>query len=236
MIIKPSTRFHWLFLLTALVSVLVLLHLKLSTQVRQIVSFARGVAFYRASAYGDAEIHFRLIPIKPARLGPVRYNLGNALYQQGRYPEAQACYVSATHDSNGQFRAYAWANLGQLYYRTQRLSSAYTAYRNALLLASSDNDIRQDFLFIRHKLLARTIRPAPVPPAASTTQQQPNGTGTPSPKGPQQPPPPKPSDQLSNRDIQNIMGLINESENRVRDKMNDSRQRGRKPESDEQDY
>lgn len=32
------------------------------------------------------------------------------------------------------------------------------------------------------------------------------------------------------------MGLINESENRVRDKMNDSRQRGRKPESDEQDY
>lgn len=176
MIIKPSTRFHWLFLLTALVSVLVLLHLKLSTQVRQIVSFARGVAFYRASAYGDAEIHFRLIPIKPARLGPVRYNLGNALYQQGRYPEAQACYVSATHDSNGQFRAYAWANLGQLYYRTQRLSSAYTAYRNALLLASSDNDIRQDFLFIRHKLLARTIRPAQFPqlrPQLSSSQTGP---------------------------------------------------------------
>ncbi|MET4075083.1 tetratricopeptide repeat protein [Hymenobacter sp. UYCo722] len=233
--IIPFIRRQWMLLLGTLVGLGVLWQLKLPAQVGHTVSFARGVAAYRASAYDDAEIFFRQLPIAPAQAGPVQYNLGNALYQQGRYPEARACYLTATHAADSLVRARAWANLGQLYYRTQRLPDAYAAYRSALLLAPDDEAIRQDFLFVRRHFLARTKRPAPAS-AADKAQQPPKGAGAPSPKGPQPGPPPKPSAQLSNRDIQDIMGLIDENENRVREKMSDSRQRGRKPESDEQDY
>ncbi|WP_201986883.1 tetratricopeptide repeat protein [Hymenobacter rubidus] len=205
------------------------------------VHIAEGFAAYKAGAYGDAEVRFRqALRVVPA-LGAAQYNLGNALYQQGRYSESTGYYRQAIHAQTPAAQAGSWANLGNALYQSGRLAESDVAYRKALLLLPDDAAIRQDFLFIQRQVASRLARTAPKPKASDAASQndksktesqreQPNAN-----KDERQ----EPNAQelnLTNKSVQDVLGQLNEQESKVKMKKEGRRQKLRNVTSDEKDY
>lgn len=205
-----------------------------------IVYSVQGNDAFRAGEYGDAEVYFRKALNEKVAVSNIHYNLGNALYQQGRYVEASQQFKLTLHSGPPALQAQAWANMANAYYQSGDLVGSYAAYRKALLLCPRDSSIRQDFLFIMRLLAAkrkRTEQGRKAPPAhedegkkaeTSGGNEEPKDNAPPGPDGPEQ--------KLSDKNMEEIFGLINENENKARNVMNGARSKANKPASDEKDY
>lgn len=206
---------------------------------------AMGNADYRHSDYGDAEVQFRraLGNLGEDGGGPAYYNLGNALYQQGRYREAIEQYGRALSGVGAPVsaRARTWANLGNAHYQTGDAPRSLAAFQRALVLAPGDEAIRQDFLFVL--AAAQPKRPQQSAPHSKKQAAAPDEK-----KGPDKPPgEDKPNQdpgsqqgaseqQLSAKKMEELLGLLSENENKVRNHTSGPGQQGRKTASDEKDY
>ncbi|MGI4863797.1 MAG: tetratricopeptide repeat protein [Janthinobacterium lividum] len=216
-----------------------LLGLSVRGQLVGIVAFAQGNAAYRAGAYGDAEINFRQA-LGTAAGGSSRYNLGNALYQQGRYAEAAQHYRMALRADAPAGQTEDWANLGQAYYQAGNWAGSLAAYRNALVSSPGDNRIRQDFLFVGQQMAARQKRQQPPRKTPAAPQDEKKAAEK---KGaaeapttnasPEQGPP---EQQLSDKNMAEIFGLINDNEAKARRLLSGTGPKARTPASDEKDY
>ncbi len=92
----------------------------------------KGDRAYRANEFGSAEEHYRKAEtLEPSPQGS--YNLGNTIYQQGRYEEAVPQYESAARlleEENHQ--ASAFHNLGNALFQKGDYEEARDAYQSAL--------------------------------------------------------------------------------------------------------
>ena len=83
-----------------------------------------------------------------ARLRPAdpqaRLNLGDALYKNGRFAEAEAVYRSLAGDARSPLAAPSRFNLGNALYKKQDYAGAVAAYRDALRLNPDDPDARRN--------------------------------------------------------------------------------------------
>ncbi|MBJ6110393.1 tetratricopeptide repeat protein [Hymenobacter sp. BT523] len=204
----------------------------------RLLRLAEGNHAYTAAAYGDAEVHYRAALAGEVPLAAARYNLGNALQQQGRYAEAIGQYRGVLHAGAPQAEALAWANLGQAYYHTGELSRSLAAFRRALLLSPHDDQTRQDFLFVRAAILQKQQSPPPAKkgtptPAKNEAESRPGSDEKKDDAGQQQG---AAEQQLSAKTMEELLGQLSENENQVRNKMSGPRQQGRKTASDEKDY
>ena len=73
------------------------------------------------------------------------FEKANALYQQGKYPEAATVYEGILQ--SGQESAEVYFNLGNCYYKLKKVAPAVYNYEKALLLAPGDADIQNNLLF-----------------------------------------------------------------------------------------
>ncbi|UOQ96707.1 tetratricopeptide repeat protein [Hymenobacter sp. 5317J-9] len=199
---------------------------------------AGGNEAYAAAQYGDAEVHWRQAVQGQALLLAPRYNLGNALYQQGRYAEAIGQYQTALHAPAPEVQALAWANLGKSYYQVGDLSHSLAAFRRALLLRPTDDQARQDFLFVQAALQRqqKSRQPAKKGQPAQDQQQPESRKGDDDKNedaGQQQG---AAEQTLSAKKMEELLGQLNDNENHVRNKMSGPGQQGRKTASDEKDY
>lgn len=209
-----------------------------------LVYCAQGNAAYRVGDYGDAEVHFRKALEKAGGSGPLRYNLGNALFRQGRYAEAAWHYKWALPRLAPDWQAQAGANLGQAYYRVGDLAHSYAAYRRALLQRPHNSRLRQDFLLVARQLVASQKPPAPPPktPTAPGDAQKEAAkkAAAPEPASNAASQPGAPEQQLSDKDMAELLGLIKEQEDRARGLTNSAGPKAslkaRPVASDEKDY
>jgi len=92
----------------------------------------KGDRAYRANEFGAAEEHYRRAEaLKPSSQG--NYNLGNTIYQQGRYEEAVPQYEAAAGqlETDNQ-QAHAFHNLGNALFQKGDYEQARDAYQSAL--------------------------------------------------------------------------------------------------------
>lgn len=97
--------------------------------------------------------------------GRAYYNLGNALYAQGKYEDAYAAYqksLETAENDNLQFKN--WHNSGNTLARQQKYKEAVEAYKNALKLKPEDVATKQN--------LMRALRQMPPPQQQQQKKQQ----------------------------------------------------------------
>ncbi|HMW38819.1 MAG: tetratricopeptide repeat protein [Saprospiraceae bacterium] len=100
---------------------------------------------YKDSNYVEAEENYRKANALRQDFNS-HYNLGNSLYQQGRYNEAKLAYERAANagDAVEDKKALAYYNLGNTLLRSNNPQSAIDNYKKALKLNPSDLDAKRN--------------------------------------------------------------------------------------------
>ncbi len=93
-----------------------------------------------------AEAHERYLEALRAAPGSplIRFNDGNALYQNQDYQRALDAYRAAIDSGDPSLLSDAWYNLGNALYREQQLDDSLDAYKQALRLAPGDTDAKHN--------------------------------------------------------------------------------------------
>ena len=102
----------------------------------------KGNEAYEEDDYKSAEEYYRK-SIEERNTPKGNYNLGNAIYQQGRYPEAIRRFEQAAQTSKDEeAKASAFHNLGNAYLQGQDFQKAVDAYKNSLRLRPADQSTK----------------------------------------------------------------------------------------------
>jgi len=110
---------------------------------------ADGFKEYEKGRFDKAEEAFRRQAEDTSKAQP-GYNLGNALYRQGRFEESSKAYSEAlAKDPNLQA---GWYTLGNALYRQDRFQDAVEVYQRALSLRSDDEDAKFNLELARQQL------------------------------------------------------------------------------------
>ena len=110
----------------------------------------RGNKQYAKQDYTAAEVDYRRGLEKNANSFESHYNLGNALFKQDKYAEAQAEYQKAAQLLDGkadkQRLAESYHNLGNAFFAQQQYDKAVAAYQQSLRNNPKDNDTRYNLV------------------------------------------------------------------------------------------
>ena len=130
---------------------LALLFVSLSTFAQQEAGdVRRGNKDYRKQNYTAAEVNYRRGLEKNKNGYEAHYNLGDALFKQDKYADAQTEFETAAKmlDKNQDKKRYAKAmhNLGNCAFAQQQYGQAVSAYQESLRANPSDNDTRYNLV------------------------------------------------------------------------------------------
>jgi Ca-activated chloride channel family protein len=103
--------------------------------------------------YQAAEEQFRKSMEKTQNWDKANYNLGNALYRQGRYEEAAKAFQKAAQQSGSPLQAQSHHNLGNALLQQRQYQNSIEAYKNALKLNPKDADTRYNLEYARKMLI-----------------------------------------------------------------------------------
>lgn len=110
----------------------------------------KGNKEYNKGSYGDAELHYRNALEKNPDSENANYNLANALYKQNQFEPAITKYetLTATEKDKNKLAKYYY-NLGNAYFKSQKLDKCIDAYKKSLLLNPKDVDAKHNLFLAR---------------------------------------------------------------------------------------
>lgn len=112
-----------------------------------------GNELYSQKKYVDAETSFKKALNKDPNYDIAKYNLGNALIEQGRTKEALEQYeMLAKTLKDKDVRAQLMHNIGNGYYKEKNYQKSIDAYKNSLRVNPSDEETRYN-LALAQKML-----------------------------------------------------------------------------------
>jgi len=105
----------------------------------------QGNSEYRENNFSEAETHYRKALEKDPASEKANYNLANSLYKQEEYEPAITKYeVLATSDAEKITKARYYYNLGNSYFKSQKIGESIEAYKNSLRLFPDDEDAKHN--------------------------------------------------------------------------------------------
>ncbi len=106
-------------------------------------SIRKGNKEYESKNYVSAEIDYRkALEAAPSSV-TANYNLGDALYKQGKYADAAEEFKKAAiSETDPKKASEAWYNLGNSYLMDKKVAESIEAYKNALRQNPKDEDAR----------------------------------------------------------------------------------------------
>lgn len=113
----------------------------------------KGNKLYQTEKYTESEIAYRKsLEVNP-KSSEGTYNLGNALYKQGKFPEAAEQYqLAAGQEKSPEKLAQAFHNMGNIYMQNKDYAKSVQMYRQSLRLNPADDETRYN-LALAQKLL-----------------------------------------------------------------------------------
>jgi Ca-activated chloride channel homolog len=116
-------------------------------------NLVKGDNQYEKKEYKKAEEHYRKAIEKDPEKDNATYNLGNSVYQQGRYDQAIDLYERAAKNAKtNDDKADAYYNLGNTQYKKNDYQKAVDNYREGLRLRPQDPDLKQNLRLATEKL------------------------------------------------------------------------------------
>ena len=117
---------------------------------KEMFNVQRGNKDYRQQNYTEAEVNYRRGLEVNKDSYEAHYNLGDALFKQDKYADAQAEFETAAKmlDKKEDKERYAKAmhNIGNCNFAQQQYDKAITAYQESLRANPSDNDTRYNLV------------------------------------------------------------------------------------------
>ena len=113
----------------------------------------QGNEAYEEQDYKDAEENYRKSLVERST-AKGSYNLGNAIYQQGRYEESVRRFEHAAEVSkNDDEKASAFHNLGNAYLQESQMEKAIEAYKSSLRLRPGDQSTKYNLAMAQQLLV-----------------------------------------------------------------------------------
>lgn len=107
-----------------------------------------GNDLYEEKKFGDAEVSYRKALEKEPASVEGHFNLGNALYKQGKTDESLKEFEHSTlRTDNKQTRADAYYNMGNSHLQAQQYQDAVKSYVEALKLNPNDMDAKYNLSY-----------------------------------------------------------------------------------------
>jgi tetratricopeptide (TPR) repeat protein len=180
----------------------------------------QGNRHYNEGNYAEAELDYRRALEADPENARALFNLGNALYRQGRYDEAASLFDALTRLAPSDINlASAYHNLGNSHLGAQRYGEGIEAYKNALRISPSDDDTRYNLEYAMKHLQE--------PPPGE--QQAGEGEGDGDESGETDPPQDQEEDQegetrpqsgqLSRQEAERILDALNQMEQKVQESL-----------------
>lgn len=108
---------------------------------------------YNNGRYKEAEQYYAEALKKKNNYFKANYNLGNALYRQGKFQDATGQFdVFIKNTGNKDTLTRAFHNLGNSYLKQKKYEDAIKAYKNSLKLNPKDEDTRYNLAYAKKKL------------------------------------------------------------------------------------
>ena len=105
---------------------------------------------YKDNKYSDAEVSYRKALEKNREIHEGAFNLGDALYRQGRFGDAAEQYQSAaTRAEDRSDKAQALHNLGNALLKAQKIPESIASYKDALKLNPNDADTKYNLEYAK---------------------------------------------------------------------------------------
>lgn len=175
----------------------------------------RGNRQYNDSSYIEAEVNYRRGLEKNENSFEGHYNLGNALFRQGKYEQAGEQYLAAARIAAGdrslgeaemdERLSASYHNLGNAYYAQQEYTKAIEAYKEALRHNPKDDYTRYNLVKAMQQSKPTDPQPQPQPQQDSTQQQD-------SIQQPPQPQPQEPDNQMDKETAEQILQALEQDE------------------------
>jgi len=109
-----------------------------------------GNSQYNKKKYDQAELSYRKALKENKDTPEAAFNLGDALYKQGKYEEAATKFQQITAEKgNTKLKAKAYHNLGNSYLKSKKLEESIGAYKNALKLSPDDQETKYNLAYAK---------------------------------------------------------------------------------------
>ena len=113
----------------------------------------RGNRDIEKERYHDAEIKYRKALEENRLMEEAGFNLGNSLYLQDKYQEADSQYFDiASREKHDSLKEASYYNLGNSFYKSEQYDGAVQAYKQALRINPDDEDARYNLAMAQKKL------------------------------------------------------------------------------------
>jgi tetratricopeptide (TPR) repeat protein len=116
----------------------------------------KGNKLYDKGKFKEAEIDYRKAMEMVPASAKSTFNLGNSLYRQENYEEAERNFINAAgllKPADQAARAGALHNLGNTYLKAEKYRESVEAYKQALRLNPDDEDTRYNLAYAQRKLM-----------------------------------------------------------------------------------
>ena len=183
----------------------------------------QGNRLFQNEDYKEAEIRYRRsIEQNPQNIKGM-FNLGNALYKQGRYEEAAELFQGLAQFAPGEAeRAYAYHNLGNSFLQTEKYAESVEAYKNSLRINPDDDQTRFNLAYAMRLLQEQP--PQDQQGDGDNDQDKDQQKDQQQDQQPQdgednQPKPQPRPDQISPQDAERILEALNQKEQKVQEEV-----------------
>lgn len=132
------------------------------------VYLSKGNSQFADKEYVDAEANYRISQSDSPTKSAGAYNLGNAIYRQGKVEESMYAYLTAIEKAESKKDKHrAYHNLGNALMKVKDYQTAVEAYRNALRNDPYDEETRYNFALAKEML-----KKNPPPPQQNQDQNK----------------------------------------------------------------
>ena len=112
-----------------------------------------GNTEYKTGKYNEAEILYRKSLEKNRESEIANFNLGDALYKQGKFEDAANIFNGiAGKTTDKDLKSKAYHNLGNSLLKTEKYQESVNAYKNSLKNNSQDDETRYNLAYAMSKL------------------------------------------------------------------------------------
>ena len=173
-----------------------------------------GSKFYKKNEYEKAETAYREALLKNKNSIEANFNLGNALYRQGKFDLAKDQFqIIAETATDKKTAAAAYHNLGNTYMSKEEYENSVAAYKKSLRLNPKDDDTRYNLALANALLKKQQQQPKQNQQQQEQEQEK------------QQPQSPQPQENnISKESAQQILDAFLQDEKDVLDKINKQNQ------------
>ncbi len=112
----------------------------------------KGNEFFHHEQYDDALTYYRDAQLDAPDLSALHFNVGDALYKQGKFDEALQAYEQALDAEDADFQGKVYYNMGNTFFKKNQLGESVEAYKKSLELVPKDAEAKFNLEFVQSKL------------------------------------------------------------------------------------